>query len=271
MRSTEGAPAPNPSPDPGDRDEQLVWFRTLADNTSNFVGIADHEARLLYVNRAGMAMIGRPDQDPRELSVRDLCSPADFARFGGDIRDQLLTEGRWEGAMMVLHADGRLIPAHQLILAIRGDAARPLVFATIVRDLSMHRRVDALERSVQVLSAPILQVWDGVLALPVIGLVDSERAAQMTAALLEEIVQTGCRVAIIDLTGVDVIDTSTVAHLFKMVSAASLLGSTCVVSGISGAVAQTVSQLGVDLSHLQTFRTLRDGLRFALRTAGAGR
>lgn len=270
MRSPEGAPAPNPSTHLGDRDEQLVWFKALADNTSNFVGIADQASRVLYLNRAGMAMIGRPDQDPQQLSVRDLCPPRDFERYSGEIRDQILAEGRWEGQAMLLRADGRVIPTHQLILAIPGGAARPAVFGTIIRDLTMNRRVDALERSIEVMAAPILQVWDGVLALPVVGLVDSERAAQMTAALLEEIVQTRCRVAIIDLTGVDVIDTSTVAHLFKMVSAASLLGSTCVVSGISGAVAQTVSQLGVDLSHLQTFRTLRDGLRFALRTAGAG-
>jgi rsbT co-antagonist protein RsbR len=125
------------------------------------------------------------------------------------------------------------------------------------------------EEAIRSLSTPILQLWDGIVVLPVIGLVDSMRAAQMLEDLLGTIVRTKARYAILDLTGVEVMDTRAADHLLKVVRASALVGARCLVSGISSNMAQTVVSLGVDLGDLMSFSTLEAALRFAL-TESAG-
>lgn len=130
-------------------------------------------------------------------------------------------------------------------------------------------RLETIERqrmAIADLSAPIMDVWDGVLALPVIGLVDTQRSVELTERLLERISTSGARAVIVDVTGVDVVDTATANHLLQMIRAASLLGAFCVVSGISPQVAQTLVQLDVDLTSIRTVRNLKDGLRECLKT-----
>jgi PAS domain S-box-containing protein len=126
------------------------------------------------------------------------------------------------------------------------------------------RTLVSQREALRALSTPILKLWDGVLALPVIGLVDSARAAQMMERLLEEIVRSGARSSILDLTGVELVDTSTASYLLKLVRAAALLGSRCLVSGISPTVAQAMVHLEVGLENIQTFGTLEDALRHAI-------
>jgi rsbT co-antagonist protein RsbR len=122
------------------------------------------------------------------------------------------------------------------------------------------------EVSIRAMSTPILQLWEGILALPVIGIVDSERANQVMESLLEAIVRTKARFTILDLTGVDVIDTTGAHHLLRLVRATALIGTRCLVSGISPAMAQTIAGLDVDFAQLASFGTLEGALRYALRT-----
>ena len=139
---------------------------------------------------------------------------------------------------------------------------RKAVEQSLVEKLEIIRRQ---EESIRAMSTPILQIWKGILTLPVIGVVDSLRANQMTETLLDEIVKTKARYTIIDLTGVDVMDTSATNHLLRMVRSTHLLGTRCLVSGISPRMAQTVISIGIDLSELESFSTLEGALRFALR------
>jgi rsbT co-antagonist protein RsbR len=118
---------------------------------------------------------------------------------------------------------------------------------------------------VQELSTPILTLWEDVLALPVIGVVDSRRSAEMMERLLDEIVRSQSRFVIIDLTGVEVIDTSTADHFMKLVKAVGLIGARCVLTGIRPAVAQTLVDLDVNFGQLETLRNLKHGLRYCLR------
>jgi rsbT co-antagonist protein RsbR len=108
-------------------------------------------------------------------------------------------------------------------------------------------------------------LWEDVLALPVIGIVDSRRSAEMMERLLHEIVQKQSRFVIIDLSGVEVIDTSTADHFMKLVKAVGLIGAQCVLTGIRPAVAQTLVDLDVSFGQLETLRNLRHGLRYCLR------
>jgi rsbT co-antagonist protein RsbR len=115
------------------------------------------------------------------------------------------------------------------------------------------------------LSSPVSKVWDNVLILPVIGTLDSQRTQVMMENLLEKIVETGCTIAILDITGVPTVDTQVANHLLKTVTAARLLGAECIISGISPAIAQTIVHLGIDLSSIRTKATLQDAMIFAMR------
>ena len=115
------------------------------------------------------------------------------------------------------------------------------------------------------LSSPVTKVWDNVVVLPVIGTLDSRRTQIMMENLLQKIVDTGCTIAILDITGVATIDTQVANHLIKTVTAARLLGAECIVSGISPAIAQTIVHLGIDLSTIQTRATLQESMQYAFR------
>ncbi|MDI1449292.1 STAS domain-containing protein [Polyangium sp. 6x1] len=127
------------------------------------------------------------------------------------------------------------------------------------------------EEAIRALSTPIIEVWDGVLSLPLFGVVDSQRAAEMMERLLDAITQKAATYAIIDLTGVDVVDTTTADHIGKLVRAAELLGAKCIITGIRPAVAQTMVQIGIDLTKIVTLATLREALRRCMRSTEAGR
>ena len=125
--------------------------------------------------------------------------------------------------------------------------------------------IEMQQAAIRDLSTPIIEVWAGVLCLPVVGLVDSQRSAEMTETLLETIVAKQARTAIVDITGIDVMDTKTADHFIKMAKAVRLLGSECILSGINPSIAQTLTHIGVDLTGIRTMRNLRDALQAHLR------
>jgi rsbT co-antagonist protein RsbR len=115
------------------------------------------------------------------------------------------------------------------------------------------------------LSTPVVVLWEGVLALPLIGTLDSARTQVVMESLLQKIVETGAGIAIIDITGVPTVDTLVAQHLLKTVSAARLMGADCIISGIRPQIAQTIVHLGVNLSDVITKSTLADAFAIALR------
>jgi len=121
------------------------------------------------------------------------------------------------------------------------------------------------EEALRTMAMPIVQVWDGVLMIPIMGALDSSRAARMMERLLHALVESRARFAILDLTAVDIVDTSTADHLVRIVSAIELLGSRSVITGIRPAVAQTMVSLGVDLSRMAVLRNLQEGLKACIR------
>ncbi|NVB43147.1 STAS domain-containing protein [Pseudenhygromyxa sp. WMMC2535] len=119
--------------------------------------------------------------------------------------------------------------------------------------------------AIRELSTPLLELWEGVLALPIVGVIDTQRSLDIMEQLLERIAQTQVEWVILDITGVEFVDTHTADHLIKVVRAASLLGATCMLSGVQPAVARTFVDLGVDLSELDAKRNLQQALRECLR------
>ena len=118
------------------------------------------------------------------------------------------------------------------------------------------------------LSTPVVKLWDGVLALPIIGTLDSSRTQTIMESLLEKIVETGSELAIIDITGVPTVDTLTAQHLLKTVTAARLMGAECIISGIRPQIAQTIVHLGVELGDIITKANLADAFRVAMQRSG---
>jgi rsbT co-antagonist protein RsbR len=129
------------------------------------------------------------------------------------------------------------------------------------RELENHLEVIEKQRAaIQELSTPIIELWEGVLCLPIVGVMDTVRSTEMTGALLQTIVTKQARYAIIDITGIEVMDTRTVDHFLRMAKAVRLLGAECALTGISPHIAQTVVHMGLDLSDITTHRSLRDAL-----------
>ncbi len=119
------------------------------------------------------------------------------------------------------------------------------------------------------LSTPVVQLWEGILALPLIGTLDSARTQVVMENLLQKIVETGASIAIIDITGVPTVDTLVAQHLLKTVAAARLMGADCLISGIRPQIAQTIVHLGVELGSVSTKATLADAFLLALQRTGA--
>lgn len=142
--------------------------------------------------------------------------------------------------------------------------------------MELEEKLSTIERqrlAIQDLSTPVIELWEDIITLPVVGIVDTQRSVEMTEKLLRRIVETQARCVIIDLTGVDVVDTMTANHFIKMTNSARLLGAYCIVTGISPNIAQTLSDIGVDLEKLPTLRSLKEGLKECFhylrsRTAG---
>lgn len=118
------------------------------------------------------------------------------------------------------------------------------------------------------LSTPVVKLWDGVLALPMIGTLDSQRTQVVMESLLQRIVDTGSEIAIIDITGVPTVDTLVAQHLLKTVTAIRLMGADCIISGVRPQIAQTIVHLGLDLQGIDTKASLADALALALRRSG---
>jgi rsbT co-antagonist protein RsbR len=134
------------------------------------------------------------------------------------------------------------------------------VYQTGREEVISRQQQDMLE-----LSTPVVKLWDGVLALPMIGTLDSGRTQIVMESLLHRIVETGAGIAIIDITGVPTVDTLTAQHLLKTVTAARLMGAECIISGIRPQIAQTIVHLGVDLEGVTTKATLADAFAIALK------
>jgi anti-anti-sigma regulatory factor len=143
----------------------------------------------------------------------------------------------------------------------------------VARDLSERREQEQLVQrqrdEILELSTPVIQVWDNVLVLPIIGTLDSVRASRLTEGLLERIAADQAEVVILDVSGVPTIDTDVAQHLLKTVEAARLMGTTSILSGVRPETAQAIVHLGIELGRLRSRNTLKDALQVALRLAGA--
>ncbi|MGV9245716.1 STAS domain-containing protein [Streptomyces sp. NPDC003710] len=164
-------------------------------------------------------------------------------------------------------ADGEGTGAHQVTLAVLLGTLRLVVMETALsagEDIIERQRLQLLE-----VATPVIKLWTGIVAVPLIGTLDSARSQVVMESLLEAVVTQQARYAILDITGVPTVDSLVAQHLMKTVAAARLMGAECIVSGIRPAIAQTIVHLGIDLGSVVTRASLADALAYALHQLGA--
>jgi rsbT co-antagonist protein RsbR len=142
------------------------------------------------------------------------------------------------------------------------------LYTTEIYQRGREEVISRQQQDMMELSTPVVQLWEGILGLPLIGTLDSARTQVVMENLLQRIVDTGARIAIIDITGVPTVDTLVAQHLLKTVAAARLMGADCIISGIRPQIAQTVVHLGLDLTTVITKSTLADAFAVALQRVG---
>jgi PAS domain S-box-containing protein len=187
--------------------------------------------------------------------------------------DTAVRTGRVETEGWRVRKDGSQFWCNMIMGPIRDSVGEMVGFVRVGRDLTEQREqarlVQRQRDEILELSTPVIQVWDNVLVLPVIGTLDSVRAARLTEALLERIAQIQAEVVILDISGVPAIDTDVAQHMLRTVEAARLMGTTSVLSGVRPETAQAIVHLGIDLGTLRSRNSLKDALQLALTLVGA--
>ena len=255
-------------------DRQLEAASFRSDRISK-AELTDHSRRFLALFRESVGSGNTDIQSPAWANTRQMLeelssgraqqgfSPSETAMFVFSLKEAL-----FEGLQDQLPADPKA--ASGLVLSTNTLLDKLGLFTTEIFQRGREQVIVRQQQELMELSTPVVTLWEGVLALPVIGTLDSARTQVVMENLLQRIVETGASIAIIDITGVPTVDTLTAQHLLKTVAAARLMGADCIISGIRPQIAQTIVHLGVDLGTVITKATLADAFTIALRRLGLG-
>jgi rsbT co-antagonist protein RsbR len=212
------------------------------------------------------AMSGADEQAAGELTAVLTELSRSRARNGFTPRETALGVFALKDAVYELVADAADLAPEYLAFSRMIDDLGLLTFETYAA--AREQIIADQAQAMLELSTPVIRLWDGVIAVPLVGALDSARTQLVMEKLLETLVATGADHAVLDITGVPTVDTEVAQHLFKTVSAARLLGAECIVSGIRPQVAQTMVSLGIEFGDIATKATLADALAHALRRSG---
>ncbi len=195
-----------------------------------------------------------------------LIDPEDVSRVTQEVVENSGGDIEWfeHEPYRIHHKGGQILWVYDYTVVLRGPDGEPTHFYGYIMDITErveHERLIKRQKlEFQSAGAPIMQVWEGILAVPLVGLLTNERAAAVMDSLLSQVAQSGAKAAILDLTGVEMLDRSTAHHLSTMVRAVALLGCECVLSGMSAGVAQIVVDLEIDFRGIRMFQTLQAAL-----------
>lgn len=273
-------PTPSPAEDSDasvkdeDRRKADIQFRAVIETVIDGVIVIDERGMIEIFNPAAERLFGYREDEVIGCNVMMLM-PKSYAEKHDGYIDRYLDTGEAKiigtgRELVAQRKNGMTFPMELSVSEMSiGERSK---FVGIIRDISerkdAEKQIEDQRRSLLELSTPVIKLWEGIVLLPLVGVIDTYRAKKMTEVLLESISQDEARVAIIDITGVAVMDTSVGQHMLKAVTAASMLGSHVILTGIRPETAQTLVKLGIDLSGIRTLGSLRTGLTEAFKHVG---
>lgn len=261
--------------------QQLRIFEALFEHAPDAISVSGVDGRITYANVAQRLLYGYGD-DTIGMDWRLLYPPDVKAQL--DIMGQEMYEqGFWRGNLEQQDKNGRRFPVQISAFMLRDAQGSPYAYAMIIRDLSEQQRteqenlllqqqvISAQQAALRELSTPLIPIADGVVAMPLIGSIDSSRAQLVMETLLGGVATLHANTTIIDITGVPVVDTQVANVLLRAAQSIKLLGARVIITGIRPEVAQTLVGLGVDLGGIVTRGTLQSGIAEALERESARR
>jgi rsbT co-antagonist protein RsbR len=251
------------------RQQEALGHRTLDERESRdaaerflkVLGEAAHSGNLTNLGHADWAPMRELLSDVSRARAREGYGPAETATFVFSLKQPLFDRLRQEVGKDAEALASEIWVATQLLDQLG-------LYTMEVHQKAREEVINRQQQDMLELSTPVVRLWDGVLALPLIGTLDSARTQVVMESLLQRIVESGAALAIIDITGVPTVDTLVAQHLLKTVAAARLMGADCIISGIRPQIAQTIVHLGVALGDVTTKATLADALAVAFNRLG---
>ncbi len=221
------------------------------------------DLKIIYMNAAGRNFLGKSWEEIRKNHCYDLfgskhCQTPE-CRMRQAIENKESLSGRNEVSIddRTVHFEYYAVPLKDKNENIIGGLEYILDITERVRD---EKRMEEQSQTIRKISTPAIELWDRVLIIPILGVIDSMRAQQITDTMLYKIKETSSKVIILDIEGVAAVDTAVANHLMKITKATRLMGCQCIISGISVPVANTIVQLGIDMGDIKTNSTLKEAL-----------
>ncbi len=253
--------------------DRVATFQNVIEFATDGIAIVNLDKTISYGKRAWYDMLGHEfdGQEMEDMALDVLWLDDEVDILHKEAVPQAL-DGGWRGEAKHVRKDGSSFDTAITLYPLRNDDGEIVAVAKIIRDVTEQKEAEATIReqneAIMEMSTPVIRLWRKVILMPLIGVVDTKRTQMMIDSLLHAIVNSESTVAILDVTGVPVIDTSVARHLLRAIDSARILGAEVVVTGFSPEAAQTLAQLGVDLSSMRTAGSLLRGVQEAIEMVG---
>lgn len=228
----------------------------------------DKDLNLIFLNKTGENVLGKRME---ELKGKKCSEVFNSAHCSTDecCMVKAIDSGDSHSARNEINVNGQNVPIEYFAAPLKNESGEIIGGLEYVLDITERvkheNKLKEQAQTIREISTPAINLWEGVVVLPVVGIVDSMRAQQMMEKMLEKIVSSTARIIILDISGVAAVDTAVANHLIKITKATKLMGCQCIISGITPAVAQTIVQLGINMQDIQTNSTLSDALAEAFK------
>lgn len=258
------------------RERDIRIFQAIVENAPDMVAVGQLDSVLSYANPCFRTTLGYGDATISDYTIPSIIAEADRERLTTVVLPETVSTGMWQGILSHLTSDGIPVPTEVSAFLIYHEDGTPQAIAAIIRDIReqlqreqeqfalQEQIIEAQRSALHELSSPLIPIADHIVIMPLIGSIDTSRAQLVMESLLEGVANRRATQAILDITGVQVVDTQVANMLIQTAQAVKLLGAEVILTGIGPAMAQTLVGLGADLESMVTPGTLQQGIAYAM-------